>query len=288
MTTKQRNQWAGSESSPIKLTAIHARHQPVTTGYDEQLEDDTLYPSRMPSSTRRYQQNTDVPPPVAQRTVTRPGQQQDRYDNVNVYIRRRSSQGPISRQQQTAPQPQRPTQQTPRPPRQPEPEQDDDEPETEHLPRTRRRSHPPRFHWLVYLGIGMIAMLILWLVGAIAFNWWQAYQQDLHYGHPRTYQCDARVGHNDTGIPSHFIALNLNHRAEVIEFPGGDATKARVYLGPMLTGQNSDQDIVTVSFKDVNVDGKLDLIMSVENVKYVYINDTGAFRPPHANEHINL
>ena len=91
----------------------------------------------------------------------------------------------------------------------------------------------------------MVAMLILWIVGAIALNWWQGYQDDLRYGHPRTYQTDARVGHNDAQTPSHFLALNLHHRVEVIEFPGGDATKAKVYLGPMLTGQTSDQDIVT-------------------------------------------
>jgi len=285
MTTEQRNQWAGSESSPIKLTAVHVRHQPVITGYDEQLEDDTLYSSRVPSSTRRYQQNTDVPPP--QQAVTRTSQQQvrqqDRYGTVNVYIRRRSLQGPTSRQRQTVTQ-----QQTPRSVRQPEPEQDDDEPETEHLPRTHQHSHKLHFHWLVYLGIGMVAMLLLWIVGAIALTWWQASQQDLRYGHPRTSQCDARVGHNDTQTPSHFLALNLNHRVEVIEFPGGDATKARVYLGPLLTGQDSDPDIVTVSFKDVNGDGKPDMLLNVENAKYVYINDNGAFRPLHANEHINM
>ena len=294
MTTEQRNQWAGSESTPITFTPVRPHNQRVTTGYDEQLDDDTLYPTRQPSSAKRYQQNTDVPPPASQRTVTRTSQQQlrqqDRYDNVNVYIRRRSSQGPTSSyQRQTATQAQRPTQQqAPRPARQPEPEHDEDEPETEHLPRTRQRVRKPRFHWLVYLGVGMVVMLILWIVGAIALNRWQSYQDDLRYGHPRTYQCDARVGHNDAQTPSHFIALNLNHRVEVIEFPGGDATKARVYLGPMLTGQASDQDIVTVSFQDVNGDGKPDMILSVENAKYVYINDNGVFRPLRANDHINM
>ncbi len=282
MTTEQRNQWRGVESSPIKLTAVHAQHQHVTTGYDEQLEDDTLYPSRMPSSAKRYQQATDVPPQAVTRSSPRQLRQRDRYDTVNVYVRqRRSSQGPTSsRKQQTA------TQQAPSPLRQAEPEQDDDEPETERLPR--RCVHKSRFHWFVYLGVGMVAMLILWIIGTIALTWWQGYQDDLRYGHPRTYQCDAKVGHNDTQTPSHFIALDLNHRVEVIELPGGDATKARVYLGPMLAGQDSDLDIVTVSFKDVNGDGKPDLILSVENAKYVYINDNGAFRPLHADEHINM
>ena len=288
MTTEQRNQWRGSESSPIKFTSVRPHNQRVTTGYDEQLDDDTLYPSHMSSSAKRYQQTTDVPPPSAQRAVTRTSQQQlrqrDRYNTVNVYVRRRSSQGPTSSYQlHTTTQ-----QQAPRPARQPEPEHDDDEPETEHLPRPHQRGRKPRFHWLVYLGVGMGVMLLLWIVGTIALTWWQGYQDDLRYGHPRTYQCDARVGHNDAQTPSHFIALNLNHRVEVLEFPGGDATKARVYLGPTLTGQTSDQDIVTVSFQDVNGDGKPDMIVSVENAKYVYINDNGAFRPLHANEHIDI
>jgi len=284
MTREQRNQWRGIESTPIKLTTVHAQHQHVTTDYDEQLEDDTLYPSRMPSSTRRYQQTTNVPP-QQHAVVTRPRQQemrqQDRYDNVNVYIRRRSAPGPAARQQQASPT------QAPGPARQPGSEPDG-EPETEPLPRTRQRVQKPRFHWLVYLGIGMVAMLLLWMVGTIALNWWNGYQDDLRYGRPRTYQIDAKVGHHDAQTPSHFLALNLNRRVEVIEFPGGDATKEKVYLGPTLIGQESDLDIVTVSFRDVNGDGKPDMIVSVDNAKYAYINDNGAFRPLHADEHITL
>ncbi len=283
MTTEQRNHWGGVESIPIPLTSVRPQRSQVNTGYDEQLEDDSLYPTLQHSSAKRYQTN-NVPP--QQHMVTHPRQQavrrSDRYDNVNVYVRRRThAQGPAPRQQQAPPP------QVPRPVRQREPEQDD-EAETEPLHTHRQRAYTPHFHWLWYIGLGMIAMLILWMVGAIALNWWQGYQEDLRYGHPRTYQCDAKVGHNDAGTPSHFIALDLNRRVEVIEFPGGDATKAKVYLGPTLTGQNSDLDIVTVSFKDVDGDGKLDMIVSVDNAKYVYINDNGAFRPPHADEHVSM
>jgi len=280
MTTEQRNQWRGIESSPITFTPVRPQSPQINTGYDEQLEDESLYPTRLPSSAKRYQ-SQGVPPPQ-QHAVTRPQQQAvrrpDQYDNVHVYVRRRThGQGP-ARQQHVPPT------QAPRPARQPEQEQDD-EAETEPLRTTRQRSY---MHWLVYIGIGMVVMLLLWIVGAIAFSWWQGYQDDLRYGHPRTYQTDARVGHNDAGTPSHFIALNLNRRVELIEFPGGDATKAKVYLGPTLIGQNSDLDIVTVSFKDVNDDGKLDMIVSVGNAKYVYINDRGTFRPLRADEYVNM
>jgi len=38
------------------------------------------------------------------------------------------------------------------------------------------------------------------------------------------------VGHNDSEAhPSHFIAINVDRHVDVIEFPGGDASKARIY-----------------------------------------------------------
>ena len=131
-------------------------------------------------------------------------------------------------------------------------------------------------------------MLLLWIVGALLLSLCNSYQDDLHYGRPRTSQTDARVGHNDAHTPSHFIALNLRGQVEVIEFPGGDATHAKVYLVTTLSGQKSDLDIATVSFQDVNGDGKPDMIISVNDIKYPFVNDNGAFRPPHADEHIHL
>ncbi len=256
------------------------RNRPI--GYDVDLEDDALYPQPPRTTAIRYRSVETRDMPQQQRAVTRPRQQGVRkptkYDSVNVYVRqRRSTHAP------------RPQQQAPRPPRQPEPAQDDDS-ETDTQPlQARRTQRLPRFglHWLVYIGCGMLAALLLWMLGALALSWWHSYQDDQQYGHPRTYQCDARVGHTDAGTPSHFIALNLNHRAEVIELPGGDPTKMKVYLGPTLTGEHSDLDIVTVSFKDVNGDHKPDMLLSVDGVKYPYINDNGAFRPPTPNEHVN-
>ncbi len=253
------------------------RNRPI--GYDVELEDDALYPQPLRNNVIRYRpvETRDIPQHHAvarlrQQGVRKPNQ----YDTVNVYVRQKRAHAP------------RPPQQAPRPGRQPVQDEDDNQTDTEPLQTRSQRTHTPRFHWVWYLGCGMLAMLILWLVGASALMWWQGYQDDLRYGHPRTYQCDARVGHNDAGTPSHFIALNLNHRIEVVEFPGGDSTKAKVYLGPTLIGQKSDLDIVSVSFKDVNGDGKPDLILSVDTTKYLYINNNGAFRPPHADEHITM
>jgi hypothetical protein len=127
--------------------------------------------------------------------------------------------------------------------------------------------------------MGMGAMVILWFVLSSLLNWWQTTQDDWHYGRPRTAQYDVTVGHNDTQTPSHFIALNLHRHIEVIEFPGGDASHAKVYIVPSMLQEGSDLTVVTLEFKDLTHNGKLDMIMSVGNDKFVYINDNGQFRP---------
>jgi hypothetical protein len=114
------------------------------------------------------------------------------------------------------------------------------------------------------------------------------YQDDLHYGYPRTYQTDARVGHNDTEIPSHFIALNLHGHLEVIECPGADCTKALVYVGPILFGDGQDLVPVTLEFRDTNHDGKLDLIIHAQDQIWIFINDNGKFRPATPDDHVSV
>jgi hypothetical protein len=147
----------------------------------------------------------------------------------------------------------------------------------------------PRFHWLFYVGMAMLVMTLMW-GGLSALNsWWQVKQDDLHYGRPRTYQVDQAVGHNDSPTkPSHFIALNLNRHIEIIEFPGGDPTKAKIYIGPVLMGPGQDLAPVTLAFKDVNGDGKPDMIVMVQDSRFVFINDGSSFRPLRPGEVIHL
>lgn len=146
-----------------------------------------------------------------------------------------------------------------------------------------------RLHWLVFVGVAAIIMIIGWLAFSAFANWWQVTQDDWHYGRPRTFQTNAVVGHNDSASnPSHFIALNLNRHIEIIEFPGGDATKAKIYAGPVLIGQGQDLTPVTLIFKDVTGNGKLDMIVNVGDSHFVYINENGAFRPARPDENIQL
>jgi hypothetical protein len=159
-------------------------------------------------------------------------------------------------------------------------------PKTPRLIRTGgRRRGMLRAHPLLLLGLGMIVMLVLWTLLTLAVSWWNTTWDDLHYGRPRTFQIDAVVGHNDSASnPSHFIALNLNGRIEVIEFPAGDASKARIYIGPQLYGSSQEFIPVTLSFVDINGNHRPDMIIRFQDTRIVYVNDQGGFRPANTNE----
>ena len=160
------------------------------------------------------------------------------------------------------------------------------------LPRTPFPSAPShkRFslrnaHPMLYLGIGMLGMIVLWTVLVSFISWYSTTMDDIHYGRPRTSQMDYYVGHNESpGNPSHFIAINLHGHIEVIEFPGGDASHARIFLGPQLFTTNSDLVVVTLRFIDVNGDHKPDMVVNFQGSQVVFINDQGTFRPLSANE----
>jgi hypothetical protein len=153
-------------------------------------------------------------------------------------------------------------------------------------PRHRPKIH---VHALVWLGLGMVAMIFLWIGYSNALQWWQIHQDDSTYGRPRTFQIDAVIGHHDsTSNPSHFIAVNLNRHVIVIEIPGEDASKARMYPVTTLFGDGQDLTPVTLSFKDVNGDGLVDLEIHIQDQTLVMLNDNGSFRPLKAGERVHL
>jgi len=148
-------------------------------------------------------------------------------------------------------------------------------------PRPKQMTRPRgRLHPLFFLGLGMLATLALIAVLSIVTSWFTTTLNDLRYGRPRTFQIDAYVGHNESpGNPSHFLAINLHGRIEIIELPGGDASHARIYIGPQLYGSDADLIPVTLSFIDVNSDHKPDMIINFQGTHVVFINDQGGFRP---------
>jgi hypothetical protein len=124
-------------------------------------------------------------------------------------------------------------------------------------------------------------MIFGWIALSAVGSWWQTTLDDWHYGRPRTYQTDAVVGHHDSAQnPSHFIAMNLNRHIIVIEIPGGDVSKSVVYSGPTVLGSGQDLTPVTLSFQDVNHDGKPDMIVNVQGSQFIFLNINGTFVAP--------
>jgi len=143
-------------------------------------------------------------------------------------------------------------------------------------PRSRRR----RFHWSLFIGTGMTLMVLFFVGLSTLSSWWTNHQLDATYGYPRTYQMDAVVGHNDSlAHPSHFIFLNLNGHVLIIELPGGDASHAKIYSSVTLFTDNADQVPITGEFRDVNGDGKIDMIVHIGDKQIIYLNDGTTFKP---------
>lgn len=112
-----------------------------------------------------------------------------------------------------------------------------------------------------------------------ALEWAQVKLDDLQYGRPRTFQMDAYVGHGESeGVPSHFVAMNLNRRVTILELPGGDSTKATAIVGPYLFGHGEDLTPVHLDAQDLNADGKADLLVTLKSEQLIYLNDGAAFK----------
>lgn len=139
--------------------------------------------------------------------------------------------------------------------------------------RTRGRTH-----FLVYFGIGMLLVLVLYVLwNALVIPWWQGIEDQWQAGTGRITRFEANVGH---GGVSTFFAFVLDNQVIIVEVPGGDMGKANYYRTGELTGTTGNP-IVTLSLEDANNDGKPDLIIHVEGVSpaiVLYNNGTG-FQP---------
>ena len=202
-------------------------------------EDERYYSSRLPSSSRRYD-------------LTSP-QGNTRYAFHPAQVQR------IPQRRSASP----PAQST-----------------TEERPAMRRRRGWFRSHPALWLGFGMLLMLLAWTGLQALGSWWSVHQDDVTYGRPRTAQYDVVVGQSDSAsTPTHFIALNLDATVVVIELPGGDTSKAKIYRGPQLFGPGADLYPVTLSFPDPNGDGKPNMDIHVQGETFVYLNQNGTFVP---------
>jgi hypothetical protein len=154
------------------------------------------------------------------------------------------------------------------------------EPHTTGGPPSRLRKKAHEIGSLLTLALGMLLTVSIIIAGQLVLQWIRTGLDDLHYGRPRTYQVDAVVGHGDSATsPTHFIALNLHSHVEVIECPAGNCTRARIYVGPVIYGNDSDLVPVTLAFPDPAHSGHPDMIVLFQGSRVVFHNVSGGFQP---------
>ena len=131
--------------------------------------------------------------------------------------------------------------------------------QTEELPRQGK--HP-----LFYIGICLMILVLFITAYTYIPPTWQRHLDDMQYGYPRTFQTDANVGR---GIgTSHFLVVNVHGTIEVVEIPNtpnNTTVQPHLYIIMHLSGQGADLVPATLSFPDVNGDGKPDLQVTVYN-----------------------
>ncbi len=150
-------------------------------------------------------------------------------------------------------------------------------------PLPAQKVEPKKVHWLMYVGVGMIAALALWVTASTLLAWGTEKYNDLIYGNPRISQVDAAVGHNNDSEahPSHFIALNLHGQVIIVELPAGDPTKSIDYMGPSLVAVGDEKIPITLTFADVNHDNKMDMIVHIQDKEIFFCNNGTKFTACH-------
>ncbi len=152
---------------------------------------------------------------------------------------------------------------------------------TKQLPPATKRapfSHHKSGSLATVVGLGMCIMLMLIVTGQWFVGWAQVTLDDLRYGRPRTFQTDVYVGQETTGQPSHFVAINNRGQVEVIEFPGNDPSRARLFLGPHLFGANADLTPVTLRFLDPHHTHHPDMAVYFGTTSVLFLNRQGTFQ----------
>lgn len=135
-----------------------------------------------------------------------------------------------------------------------------------------------RMHWLLFFGLGMVAMVIVVTSLILLGHWWDDHQLDATYGFPRTWQIDENVGHGKG--ESHFLFENLNGHIFFEEIPDEtDFAHARIYPVTTLFGTNAASYPVTASFEDVNGDSHADMKVHIGDQTIIFLNTGNSWKP---------
>jgi hypothetical protein len=214
----------------------------VTDDYEIE-EDESYYTTELPTSARRYQ--------ISPEQIYESGNTRYHVRYVDVPKRK-------SRQQLSSPQ----------------------QPEhyTEEVVAVSNHNHRS-LHPLVWFGLFLTLLIVGWIGLNFFTTWYQGVKDDVTYGQQRHFEIDAVVGHNNSAShPSHFTAENDNGQIIVIELPGGDVSKAKIYQIETIPG-NVGNPPVKLSFQDMNGDGKLDMLVQIGDANaiiYVTLFNNGS------------
>jgi hypothetical protein len=169
-----------TDAQPNKRGTL-ARYQFTQAEEMAHEEDDAdAWSTRMPSSARRYQKQADV------RTET------GRIDDVQPLAGRNRYTYQASQRRSV-------------PPRRTATEEHMSalpavvsSPAASEVERTPAKSHAQRrrpgdLHWLIFVGLTMLIMILGWVALSALGSWWQTTSNDWRYGRPRTFQVDAVV-----------------------------------------------------------------------------------------------
>jgi len=129
----------------------------------------------------------------------------------------------------------------------------------------------------------MIVTIALFWAGVAVVNAYSNWQLDSTYEYPRIYQTTAVVGHGDSAAhPSYFQCVNYQGQPRVIEWPAGDASKAKIYLIDVAIMSSDPASVpCTLSFSDVSGDGRPDMLVHIGTQTLVFINTGSQFVPQH-------
>lgn len=141
--------------------------------------------------------------------------------------------------------------------------------------RTRIREEPERVRvtplrfFIIALGVILLAFVLAMMIIAFLMPALNRWGDDRTYGYPRTTHARADVGHGTKDLPySDFTGENIDGYMYVFELEETDPSQKhpQVYFITRYSGSNKDLiAITTISFMDENGDGKLDMLVTMEN-----------------------
>jgi hypothetical protein len=127
---------------------------------------------------------------------------------------------------------------------------------------------PMRF-LLIALGIILLAFVLAALIISLLMPALNRWIDDRTYGYPRTMHARAEVGHGTKDQPySDFTGENINGYMYVVELEETDPSQKhpQAYFITRYSGDNKDLIAITaITFTDENGDGKLDMLVTMEN-----------------------